>query len=166
MGPGVPGEGSVDFVGGEAVSLQTRPGGHEETSCCCFDRCPIVYTVRSLKGRDEWLPIVAVLGGLIFVFLDMLNDVVVRPSSVREEIEGEEEAEIAHSIGGLVSIVQGVVHIGVQRCDIQCESIDVGGLGLLNVVDPVVISSGSGVANLLQGMSMISSTQDNRWSLQ
>lgn len=49
VGPGVPGKGSVDLVGGEVVSLQTGPGWHEEASSRCFDRCPIIYTIRPFK---------------------------------------------------------------------------------------------------------------------
>lgn len=158
VGPGVPGKGSIDLVGGEAVSLQTGPGRHEEASSRCFDGGPIAHTVGSLKGRDERLPVVAVLGWLGFISVDVLNDVVVRPRPVREEVEGEKHAEVANGTGGLVSVVQRLVHIAVQRCDVQRESIDVGGFGHFDVLDPVVISSGSGIANLSPGMSMIVST--------
>lgn len=91
---------------------------------------------------------------LVLVRVDVLNDVIVRPSPVREKVEGEKQAEAPHRIGGLVSVVQRIVHIGVQRCNVQCESINVGGFGLLNVVDPVVISCGSGIANLSLSMSI------------
>jgi len=115
-----------------------------------FDRSPVTLAIHAFKGRDKWFLLVAELSvaGCVGECIDRRGRNTSIPLAIGSIVEGEEEAEVAVVFGRLSCEVDGRGGVGVAGCDVQGESInaDIGSFG--DIVQPVVVTTASSIANL------------------
>ena len=149
-GPGIPVESAIDIADLrlEALGTETRPVGHEEAVCRALDSCPVTSVVGSFKGRHQGLAIDLELRAVRGVLGYEARNVRGGPGAFGSIVKGEEHAEAANRVGGVVSIVESGAVGRILAGNVERKTINARGFGFVDIVGPVRDGIGRCVANL------------------
>ena len=82
------------------------------------------------------------------VFGDETRNIRSGPGAFGSIVKGEEHAEATNRVGGIVGIIESSAVGRILACNVEGETIDASGFGLVDIIGPVRNSIGSCVTNL------------------